>query len=114
MASRGGNTDRTLAMGGSGGTARPSMAPQASGGVVKARQLVSVIFSDVTSLSLSSLSPYSTPVQLISWFLLSIDFLDFPFPQTWPNCVGTEVRCWHLIKSKIKESSQHILIMSPL
>ncbi|KAI0542738.1 DASH complex subunit Hsk3 like-domain-containing protein [Xylaria digitata] len=37
MASRGGNTDRTLAMGGSG--ARPSMAPQASGGVVKARQL---------------------------------------------------------------------------
>ncbi|KAI0913809.1 DASH complex subunit Hsk3 like-domain-containing protein [Ustulina deusta] len=39
MASRGGNTDRTLAMGGSGGTSRPSMAPQASGGVVKARQL---------------------------------------------------------------------------
>lgn len=42
MASRGGgNADRTLAMGGSGGTTRPSMAPQASGGVVKARQLVS-------------------------------------------------------------------------
>ncbi|KAI1362622.1 DASH complex subunit Hsk3 like-domain-containing protein [Xylaria arbuscula] len=39
MASRGCNTDRTFAMGGSGGTARPSMAPQASGGVVKARQL---------------------------------------------------------------------------
>ncbi|KAI1203454.1 DASH complex subunit Hsk3 like-domain-containing protein [Nemania serpens] len=40
MASRGGgNADRTLAMGGSGGAARPSMAPQASGGVVKARQL---------------------------------------------------------------------------
>ncbi|KAI0862819.1 DASH complex subunit Hsk3 like-domain-containing protein [Xylaria cubensis] len=39
MTSRGGHTDRTLAMGGSGGTARPSMAPQASGGVVKARQL---------------------------------------------------------------------------
>ncbi|KAI1307394.1 DASH complex subunit Hsk3 like-domain-containing protein [Xylaria venustula] len=37
MASRGGNTDRTLAMG--SGTTRPSMAPQASGGVVKARQL---------------------------------------------------------------------------
>ncbi len=48
MASRGGNTDRTLAMGGSGGTSRPSMAPQASGGVVKARQLVSYIFSDIT------------------------------------------------------------------
>ncbi|KAI1181121.1 DASH complex subunit Hsk3 like-domain-containing protein [Nemania sp. FL0916] len=42
MAGRQGNTDRTLAMGGSGGgtTTRPSMAPQqASGGVVKARQL---------------------------------------------------------------------------
>ncbi|KAI1188165.1 DASH complex subunit Hsk3 like-domain-containing protein [Nemania serpens] len=39
MAARGGNADRTLAMGGSGGAARPSMAPQASGSVVKARQL---------------------------------------------------------------------------
>ncbi|CAJ2504210.1 Uu.00g116040.m01.CDS01 [Anthostomella pinea] len=39
MASRSGNTDRTLVMGGGGGTTRPSMAPQQSGGVVKARQL---------------------------------------------------------------------------
>ncbi|KAI8632787.1 DASH complex subunit Hsk3 like-domain-containing protein [Xylariaceae sp. FL1651] len=39
MTSRGGNTDRTLTMGGSGGTTRPSMAPQGAGGVVKARQL---------------------------------------------------------------------------
>ncbi|KAI1819688.1 DASH complex subunit Hsk3 like-domain-containing protein [Xylaria intraflava] len=38
MANRGGSTDRTLAMGG-GSTTRPSMAPQASGGVVKTRQL---------------------------------------------------------------------------
>ncbi|KAH9992175.1 DASH complex subunit Hsk3 like-domain-containing protein [Xylariaceae sp. FL0662B] len=42
MASRGGNgnPDRTTAMQGGGGTAaRPSMAPQSSGSVVKARQL---------------------------------------------------------------------------
>ncbi|KAI1434791.1 DASH complex subunit Hsk3 like-domain-containing protein [Xylaria sp. CBS 124048] len=49
MAGRGGNTDRTIAMGG-GNTTRPSMAPQAPGGVVKARQL-SQLHSQLAQLS---------------------------------------------------------------
>ncbi|KAI2639382.1 DASH complex subunit Hsk3 like-domain-containing protein [Xylaria nigripes] len=49
MASRGGNADRTVVMGG-GSTTRPSMAPQASGGVVKARQLAQ-LHAQLTQLS---------------------------------------------------------------
>ncbi|KAI5867584.1 hypothetical protein GGS23DRAFT_592889 [Durotheca rogersii] len=43
----GGNADRTMVMSGASGGARPSMAPQGSGGAVKARQLLAQLSANL-------------------------------------------------------------------
>lgn len=88
MTSRGGNTDRTLAMGGSGGTTRPSMAPQAPGGVVKARQLVSYIPGNIPARPLYYLFIYRVSLLFISTVQIS-----FEFPMPWAEWRRREWGC---------------------